>query len=79
MAKTSVDSIVNELAAEQTRLQNQLRRVSAALAALGKVRGSKSKASAGGRIRTISAAGRRRIAAAQRARWAKVRAAKQGK
>jgi hypothetical protein len=28
--------------------------------------------------RTISAAGRKRIAAAQRARWAKIRAAKKG-
>ena len=62
-------SLVSELQKERTRLEDELHRVTAALTAFGKVylRGKK---------RTISAAGRKRIAAAQRARWAKVRAAK---
>jgi hypothetical protein len=59
---------------ERTRLEDELHRVTAALTAFGKVylRGGKS----GRKKRTISAAGRKRIAAAQRARWAKVRSKK---
>jgi hypothetical protein len=40
------------------------------------VHGSKPKAAATRKKRLISAAGRKRIAAAQKARWAKVRASK---
>jgi hypothetical protein len=77
MPKTLLQSVVSELQKERTRLEDELNRVSAALTAFGKVymRGSKA-AVATRKKRTISAAGRRRIAAAQRARWAKVRAAK---
>jgi hypothetical protein len=53
--------------------------VTAALTAFGKVYmyGSKPKAAVATRKkRTISAAGRKRIAAAQRTRWAKVKAGK---
>jgi hypothetical protein len=59
---------------ERTRLENELNRVTAALTAFGKVylRGSKPTL----KTRTISAAGRKKIAAAQRARWAKIRAAR---
>jgi hypothetical protein len=74
MPKTLMQSMVNQLQKERMRLQDELQRVTAALTAFGKVymKGSKS----GGRRGTISAAGRKRIAAAQRARWAKVRAGK---
>ncbi|MGA3090627.1 MAG: hypothetical protein ABSD75_18645 [Terriglobales bacterium] len=75
MAKTLIESVVGQLQQERSRLENELRRVSTALTTFGKVymQGGKVAAS---RKRTISAAGRKRIAAAQRARWAKVRAAK---
>jgi hypothetical protein len=61
-------SIVSELRAERTNLVNQLRHVDAALSVLGKLNG--------GRFvtrprRTLSTAARRRISAAQKARWAK--------
>ena len=81
MATTWVDSIIGELQRERTRLENELRRVSDALSAFGKVysRGHKAKPRVGRKHWKISAAGRKRIAEAQRARWAKVRAAKQGK
>lgn len=84
MAKTLVNTVIDQLQSERSRLENELRRVSAALSAFGKVylQGSKARAAAAttaGRSRTISAAGRKRIAAAQRARWAKVRAAKKSK
>jgi hypothetical protein len=80
MTHTSMDSIIRELRSEQVRLQGQLHRVTAAIAALGKagLGPSKSKSVPAARTRIISAAGRKRIAAAQRARWAKVRAAKRG-
>jgi len=74
MPKTLMQSVVSQLQKERTRLEDELHRVTAALIAFGKVylRARKS----GRKKRTISAAGRKRIAAAQRARWAKVRAAK---
>lgn len=77
MPRTLMQSVVSQLQKERARLEDELQRVTAALTAFGRVymRGSKSK-SVSTRKRTISAAGRRRIAAAQRARWAKIRAAK---
>jgi hypothetical protein len=79
MAKTLIDSVVKQLKLERTRLENELHRVTAALTTFGSVYVHGSKPVQASRTkRTISAAGRRRIAAAQRARWAKVRAAKKG-
>ena len=74
MPKTLMQSVVNELQKERARLDDELHRVSAALTAFGKayLRGGKSR----GKKRTISVAGRNRIAAAQKARWAKIKAAK---
>jgi len=64
-----MESIVSELRAQRTDFVNQIRHVDAALAVLGKLNGTHVSQP----VRTISAAGRKRIAAAQRARWAKVR------
>jgi hypothetical protein len=60
------------------RLADELHRVTAALTAFGKVYVNGPTATRKKRT-TMSAAGRKRIAAAQRARWAKVRAAKKQK
>ncbi|MFY9673231.1 MAG: hypothetical protein WAK13_02210 [Terriglobales bacterium] len=83
MANSIVNTIVDQLQTERTRLETELHRVSAALSAFGKayMNGGKPKAAAAPvrKVRTISAAGRRRIAAAQKARWAKIRAAKKSK
>jgi len=80
MPKTLMQSVVSELQKERARLEDELRRVSAALTAFGKVYMRRGKAAVATRkTRTISAAGRKRIAAAQKARWAKVRAAKKMK
>jgi len=79
MPKTLLQSVASQLQKERARLENELHRVTAALTAFGKVyvNGSKPKpAIATRKKRTISAAGRKRIAAAQRARWAKVKAGK---
>ncbi|MBZ5598794.1 MAG: hypothetical protein LAN83_10760 [Acidobacteriia bacterium] len=77
MPKTLMQSVVTQLQKERMRLEGELRRVTAALTAFGKVymQGSKPKR-ATRKKRTISAAGRRRIVAAQKARWARVRAGK---
>jgi hypothetical protein len=63
--------VVKLLHQEHTRLTDELHRVTAALTAFGKVYigGTRKK-------RTISAEGRKRIAAAQRARWVKLKAKK---
>jgi hypothetical protein len=69
MAKLKgVVSAVGQLKKEKVSLQKQLERVESALAVLGKLNGT---GSYGGPRRTLSVAARRRIAAAQRARWAK--------
>jgi hypothetical protein len=81
MANSIVNTVIDQLQSERSRLENELHRVTAALTAFGKVymQGGKAKPAASPKGRTISAAGRKRIAAAQRARWAKVRAAKKKK
>jgi hypothetical protein len=63
----NLDGIVKKLKQEHDRLSKQLLGISAALSAFGTAykRGNGSG--------SISAAGRARIAAAQRARWAKVK------
>jgi hypothetical protein len=78
MPKTLMRAVVNQLQKERTRLEDELHRVTAALTAFGNVylHGNSKAGTATRKRRTLSAAGRNRIAAAQRARWAKVRASK---
>ncbi|HXY10058.1 MAG TPA: hypothetical protein VEI52_19610 [Terriglobales bacterium] len=61
----NINAIVNQLEAERDRIDAALK----ALRELGNTPGRRHKR------RTMSAAARRRIAAAQRARWAKVKGA----
>ena len=70
---TNLGDVVRMLRKEHTRLSKEMKAVGAALSAFG-------AAYVKGAVRrgTMSAAGRARIVAAQRARWAKVRA-KSGK
>jgi hypothetical protein len=82
MANSLIQSVVKQLHQERVRLEDELHRVTAALTTFGKVymQGARHRAAATStQKRTISAAGRKRIAAAQRARWAKVKAGKTGK
>lgn len=58
--------VVRQLKKERVQVEKQLQRIDAALSALG----NHNKKGAG---RKMSAAGRRRISLAQKARWAKVR------
>jgi hypothetical protein len=61
-------SIVSELRAERTNLVNQLKHVDAALSVLGKLNGGSSYTKP---RRALSAAARKKISLAQKARWAK--------
>ena len=72
----NLSNVVTSLRAEYSRLQTETQRVKKALDALGNT--------SGGLIakrpkRVLSKEARRRIAEAQRQRWAKVRKAKQAK
>jgi|SRR5580693_7162835 hypothetical protein len=66
-----LESIVSQLRVERTSLVNQLRHVDAALSVLGKLNNGVSYTKP--RRRKLSVAARKKIAAAQRARWARVR------
>jgi hypothetical protein len=62
-----LSSFVSQLRAARTNLVDELRHVDAALAALGNMNGGSNHT----KTRHMSAAGRRRISLAQKARWAK--------
>ena|ERR1051326_403490 len=66
----NIAEVLKELLQERDKLNQAI----AALAPLAGSNGRISRNGASGPRRTISAAGRRRIAAAQRARWAKAKA-----
>ena len=68
---TTLNRVVSSLQKEYSRLEKEMGRVGKALDALGQSGGKKLKRT--GRI--LSKEARRRIAAAQRLRWAKVRKA----
>jgi hypothetical protein len=69
-AMTTLTSALKHLEQERNRLKSQIQNFNSALAAL------KGMSHRGSRTGTMSAAGRARIAAAQRARWAKVKGKK---
>jgi hypothetical protein len=64
-----MELIISQLRSQREDFVDQIGHIDAALIVLGKVNGTYAKVP----VRTISAAGRKRIAAAQRARWARVR------
>jgi hypothetical protein len=68
----NVSSIVRQLKQERDRVERQLSGLTAALTAFTGVYGGKSKP--GRKRRKMSVAARKKIAAAQRARWKRYRA-----
>lgn len=68
--------IVGQLKKERDRIQQQLSGLNAALAAFAGAYGGKSAPAQKRKRRPLSAKGRAAIRRAQKARWAKVRAAK---
>jgi hypothetical protein len=67
-------TILTDLQARRKELQSALRGMDAAIAALKGISGPRSRQRLATRRPTLSAAARKRIADAQRARWARVRA-----
>ena len=72
---TNLNKVVTSLRSEYSRLQTEMERVGKALNALGQSNGTRPKKVK----RFLSKDARRRIAEAQRLRWAKVRKAKAAK
>jgi hypothetical protein len=70
----NLNNVVTSLRAEYSRLNSEMQRVKKALDALG---GTSGASTAKRPKRVLSNEARRRIAEAQRKRWAKVRRAKQ--
>ena len=68
--------VISSLQLEDRRLEVELKRVRQALAVLRGLNGNNGRGLGHVVKRRLSAAARKRIADAQRARWAKVRAAK---
>jgi hypothetical protein len=69
----NLSGVVRELRKERQRAKRQVEQIDAALAALGSLN---SRGQGRGKGHTMSVAARRKIAAAQRARWARVKAKK---
>lgn len=72
---TNLNKVVTSLRTEYSRLEKEMESVRKALDALGSANGARPKRTK----RFLSKDARRRIAEAQRLRWAKVRKAKQAK
>ena len=75
---TNISKALSRLREERREAQNQVQKLEEAIAVLEKLtRGHGSSYGSQHRVkRVLSAAGRRRISLAQKARWAKVRQAK---
>jgi len=70
-----LDAVLEQLQKERKRAVGELRQLEKVIAELSKVTARSMQASySSGKKRQLSAAARERIASAQRARWAKVRA-----
>jgi len=72
----NLNNVMTSLRAEYSRLNSEMQRVKKALNALGSASGNQTEKRP---KRVLSKEARRRIAEAQRQRWAKVRKAKQSK
>jgi hypothetical protein len=75
---TNMSGVIQQLKKERVRLEDQLHRVTAAITAFGRVylHGTGTKAVAGRKKGTMSAAARQKISLAQKARWAKAKTAR---
>lgn len=78
----NLGQMMQDLKAQRSRVEQELRRLNDAIGAVAKLSNSPSAPAAGKKSsvrRRLSAAARKRIADAQRARWAKVRKQKAAK
>jgi hypothetical protein len=78
MANLELAGTVKMLQGQRAQVQKELVKLDKAIAVLRELNGTNSTPSPNGK-RTMSAASRRKIAKAQKARWAKVRQAQKAK
>ena len=79
---TNLNEVIRQLQKERQRAQGEMKQLDAALAALGSLGSPGGRTTKGIRVprkRSPMSAARKRIAAAQRARWAKWKAARRNK
>jgi hypothetical protein len=74
MGNLELASTVKMLQGQRAQTQKELVKLDKAIAVLQELNGTDSTPSPNGKKRTLSAAARRKIGKAQKARWAKVRA-----
>jgi hypothetical protein len=79
MGNLELASTVKMLEGQRVEVQKDLARLDKAIAVLQELSGTNSIPSPNGKRHTISAAARKKIAKAQKARWAKVRQQKTAK
>jgi hypothetical protein len=73
MASIEMTEIIKTLQTERAQTQKELAKLDKVISALRELGGTTSTPSSNGIRRTLSAAARRKIGKAQKARWAKVR------
>ena len=79
MANLELASTVKMLEGQRAQTQKELVKLDKAIAVLQELNGTDSTPSPNGKRHTISAAARKKIAKAQKARWAKVRQAQKAR
>ena len=73
MASIELGETLKALKGERAKVQGELAKLDKAITVLGGLFGTSTTTSNGNHKRTLSAAARRKIGKAQKARWAKVR------
>ena len=79
MGNLELAGTVKMLQGQRVQVQKELTKLDKAIAVLRELSGTNSKPSQNGKGHTMSAAARRKIGKAQKARWAKVRQAQKAK
>jgi hypothetical protein len=79
MATVEIAEIMKTLRTERACTQKELAKLDKVISALGELSSTDSTPTQNGKRRTLSAAARRKIAKAQKARWAKLRAERKAK
>jgi hypothetical protein len=79
MANLELASTVKMLEGQRAQTQKEIVKLDRAIAVLRELNGADSTPSPNGKRHTISAAARKKIAKAQKARWAKVRQAQKAR
>jgi hypothetical protein len=79
MENFELTTTIKMLQSQRAQAQKEVAKLDKAIAVLCELSGTELTRSSNGKKRTISSAARRKMAAAQKARWAKVRQAQKAK